>query len=133
MRELDPAWITVRATRDDVHPGDQAEPNIFRAGVSTSDEDILQQAADPRWLPHISQSIIAWSITASEILAVVEHDCEAATTTLMVMPWLEMRVRPTDRADGEMQLPFNCHAGHDARSIFAILEQVRLRERSRIP
>lgn len=129
MIEPRPTWLTVCMTRDDVHPGDPAEPNVFRVGSSTSDAEILRRAADPRWLPHISRSVVAWSITASEILAVVEHDCEAGTATLMVMPWLETRVRPADRAGGEMQLHFSCHSGQDARSVFAILKQVRLRER----
>ena len=48
---------------------------------------------------------------------------------LMVMPRLETRVRQTDRANGEMRLHFNYHPRHDARLVFAILEQVRVHRR----
>ena len=70
-----PAWLNVPATRDDVHASDQAEPFTFRVGLDTSDEEMLRRAVDPRWLPHISRGVVAWSVTASEIVAVVEHDC----------------------------------------------------------
>ena len=125
----DAEWLTVRTTRDDVHPGDPAEPSTFRVSADTSDEEILRQAADPRWLPHISQSVVSWSITASEILGVVEHDCEAGRAKLMVMPWLEMRIRAADRADGVFRLHFNYHPLQDARTVFTVLQQVSLRDR----
>lgn len=102
--------LTVYATRDDVHPGDQARPHSFHVSASTTDEGILQEASDPRWLPHLSRSVVAWSITATEILAVVEHDCEASSVRLMTMPWLQTGTRPVDRVDDVLRLHFNYHS-----------------------
>ena len=117
------ATLTVRVTRDDVHPGDPAEPRAFLVPADIRPEDLLREIADRGWLPRLYESVVVWSVWSNEPLAVVEHDCRSdrGHVTLLPLPDLDRRMRAADRVDDEIRLRFRYHPYLDTQTAFARL------------
>lgn len=120
--------ITVHLSRDDVHAGDTAAPSLLRLPGDAQPNDILQQAADPSWLPTVRDSVVAWSITSNVVLAVVEHDCKAGGTGIMLMQmdFLNERLQAADWDEEGLHLHFNYHPAQEAHVVFDTLRCIKL-------
>lgn len=114
-----PSEIVVRITRDDVHPGDAAEPTAFSLPAGSDTPAILHRAADPRWLPTIADGRVAWMIAHRGIvLAVVEHDCGEGSVTSMPTAASKRPLRQAASGGETVRLHFHYRPECGARALF---------------